>query len=178
MQEQKTWQMLLKHLAGDETNEEKELFSKWLKKKEENEVLFCKVQSLWDGDDIVGGAFKQKASLTFLGRFTKKKIKNFVLNQALGNLVGFMIGMWVTAMFSHYVLEKRGLKNLFGITGRKKVAVNEIPEWLQSGIAILVGFIALELINHFFQTKRHLLVWEYFKGLYNKIKERNRNDGN
>jgi hypothetical protein len=74
--------------------------------------------------------------------------------------------MWVTALFSHYVLEKRGIKNLFGLVRRNKVVVNEIPHWLQSGIAILVGFIALELINHFFQTKKHLLVWGYIKRVY------------
>ena len=98
-------------------------------------------------------------------------MKDFILKQALGNLVGFIVGMWVTASFSHYVLEKRGIHNLFGLTGRKKVAVNEIPEWLQSGIAILVGFIALELINHFFQTKKHLILWDYIKKNYIKIKD-------
>jgi hypothetical protein len=80
-----------------------------------------------------------------------------------------MTGMWVTAMFSHYVLEKRGINNLFGLAGRKKVAVDEIPEWLQSGIAILVGFITLELINHFFQAKKYLIVWGYIKRSYIRI---------
>ncbi|MDQ3109774.1 MAG: hypothetical protein M3R17_07750 [Bacteroidota bacterium] len=171
MQEQKTWKMLLKHLGGEDSNEEKEIFSKWLNKNEKNKVLFYKVKVLWDDENSIDESFKQNTSLTFWGRFTKQKIKVFILNQAIGNLIGFIIGMWVTAMFSHYVLEKRGLKNLFGLTGRKKIAVNEIPEWLQSGIAILVGFIALELINHFFQTKKHLIVWGYIKRLYTRIKE-------
>ena len=56
-------------------------------------------------------------------------------------------------MFTHSMLEKRGIKNLCGLAGRKKISVNEIPEWLQNGIAILVGFITLELINHFFKPK-------------------------
>jgi hypothetical protein len=55
------------------------------------------------------------------------------------------------------------LKNLFGLGGRKKVVVNEIPEWLQNGIAILVGFIVLELINHFFQSKKYLVIWEFIR---------------
>ena len=66
-------------------------------------------------------------------------------------------------MFSHYILERRGLQNLFGLAGRKKVAVHLIPEWIQGVIAILIGFIALELINHFFQTKKHLIAWNYIK---------------
>ena len=166
MQEQKTWKMLLNHLSGENSVEEEEIFSKWLNKNEKNKALFNKVKVLWDDENSADESFKKNAPATFFGRFTKKKIKDFILKQAVGNLIGFMVGMWVTAMFSHYVLEKRGLKNLFGLTGRKKIAVNEIPEWLQSGIAILVGFIALELINHFFQTKKHLVVLEYIKKLY------------
>lgn len=171
MQDQKTWSMLLKHLSEEDSNEEKEIFSKWIDKNKKNKALFYKVKSVWDDENNTNESFKQNASLTFLGRFTVPKIKAFILNQAIGNLIGFIVGMWVTSLFSHYVLEKRGLKNLFGLSGRKKVAVNEIPEWLQKGLAILLGFIALELINHFFQTKKHLIVWGYMKALYLKIKE-------
>ncbi len=166
MQEQKTWEMLLKHLSGEDSNEEKEIVLKWLDENENNKAFFYKVKVLWDEENSADESFNQNAPLTFWGRFTKQKMKDFILKQAIGNLIGFIVGMWVTAMFSHYVLEERGIKNLFGIAGRKKVAVNEIPEWLQSGIAILVGFIALEFINHFFQTKKHLIVLEYFKNLY------------
>ena len=172
MQDQKTWNMLLKRLSEEDSNEEKELFSKWLDKSESNKALFYKVKILWDDENSIDDSFKKNVTLTFLDRFTVPKIKDFIINQAIGNLIGFIVGMWVTAMFSHYVLERRGLKNLFGLAGRKKIAVNEIPEWLQSGIAILIGFIALELINHFFQTKKHLIVWEYIKTSYIKIKER------
>ena len=97
-----------------------------------------------------------------------KKIKEFILKQALGNLIGFIVGMWVTALFSHRVLERKGFHNLFGLAGRRKVVVNEIPEWLQNGIAIIVGFIVLELINHFFQTKQHIAAWRCFKRLLGK----------
>ena len=175
MQEQKTWEMLLKHLSREDSYEEKEIFTKWLKQNEENKALFYKIKNLWDNESYIDESFKHNTPLSFWGRFTKQKIKDFILKQAIGNLIGFMIGMWVTAMFSHYVLEKRGIKNLFGLTGRKKIAVNEIPEWLQSGIAILVGFIALEFINHFFQTKKHLIVWGYVKKSYIRIKEGNKN---
>ncbi len=171
MQEAKTWKMVLKHLGGEDSNEEKEIFSKWLNQNEKNEALFHKVKALWNDENNIDESLKHKATSTFVARFTKQKMINFILNQAVGNLIGFIIGMWVTASFSHYVLEKRGINNLFGLTGRKKVAVNEIPEWLQSGIAILVGFIALELINHFFQTKKYLIVWEYIKRFYIRIKE-------
>ncbi|MBL7911985.1 MAG: hypothetical protein JNJ41_13085 [Bacteroidia bacterium] len=175
MQEQKTWNMLIKHLSQEDSNAEKELFSKWIEKDEKNKVLFDKVKALWNDENNSGGSLNPTAAPTFFGRFTKEKMKGFLFNQTIGNLVGFVIGMWVTTMFSHHVLERRGLKNLFGLTGRKKVAVNEIPEWLQSGIAILVGFITLELINHFFQTKKHLIVWDYIKRSFIGMKGGNKN---
>ena len=178
MREQKTWKILLKHLSGEESDSEKEIFSKWLNQNEQNKTLFCQVNILWDGDKNRDESFNPPASLTFLGRFSKQKIKGFLLNQAVGNLIGFIVGMWVTATFSHYVLEKRGLKNLFGLTGRKRIAVNEIPDWLQKGIAILVGFIVLELINHFFQNKKYLIVWDYLESSFNKIRKANRKNKN
>ncbi len=174
MQEQKTWKMILKHLSGDDSSEEKEMFSKWLDKSEKNKSLFYKIKVLWDDENSVDESFKPNVPATFFGRFTKKKIKDFIFKQAVGNLIGFMVGIWVTAMFSHYVLEKRGINNLFGIAGRKKVAVNEIPEWLQSGIAIFVGFIALELINHFIQTKKYLIIWKHIQRLYMQVKKGNK----
>jgi hypothetical protein len=178
MQEPKTWEMLLKHLSGEASNEEEEIFQKWLNKNEKNKALFYKVKKMWYDENGIDESFKQDASPTFLGRFTIQKIKGFIINQALGNLIGFMVGMWVTTRFSHYVLEKRGLKNFFGLTARKKIAVNDIPDWLQKGIAILIGFIALELINHFFQTKKHLIIWGYIKRAFIGLKEGNKTSKN
>ena len=165
---QETWSMVIKHLIGQETQEETEAFSLWLNKSEKNKLFFDKVKSIWDYSGNAPEPFKHDAPTRFFGRFTKKKIKEFILKQALGNLIGFIVGMWVTALFSHRVLERRGLHNLFGLAGRRKVVVNEIPEWLQNGIAIIVGFIVLELINHFFQTKQHIAAWRCFKRLLGK----------
>lgn len=151
--------MLSKHIAGQESKEENEKFTSWLNENETNKTLFCKIKNALEDADSAEDVTK----LTFSERFTKQKIKDFIYKQAIGNLVGFIVGMWVTTMFSHYVLERRGLQNLFGLAGRKKVAVHLIPEWIQGVIAILIGFIALELINHFFQTKKHLIAWNYIK---------------
>jgi hypothetical protein len=30
---------------------------------------------------------------------------------------------------------------------------------------VIVGFIALEFVNHLVQNQKHLLVWDYLKGL-------------
>lgn len=163
MQDPLIWNMVSKHLTKEETPEESEKFLIWLDQNPENKELFNKLKNVWEGKD---GSSKTNVPITFLGRFSPQKMKDFVLKQALGNLVGFTIGMWVTTSFSHFVLERRNIKNLFGLAGRKKVAVNDIPEWMQNGIAILAGFIVLEIINHFFQTKKHVVIWVYLKGKF------------
>lgn len=164
MQDPKIWNMISNELSEQGTAREKANFDIWINENEANKILFEKLKSVWNEKGI--SLETATESLTFRSRFTGQKIKNFILNQALGNFVGFMVGLWVTASFSHYVLEKRGIKNLFGLAKREKVAVKEIPEWLQSGIAILIGFITLELINHFFQTRKHIFVWRYLKKIF------------
>lgn len=57
-----------------------------------------------------------------------------------------------------------------GLTGRKKVVVNDAPEWLQGLLSIIIGFIALELVNYFFQTKKHLVVRDYLIARYKTLK--------
>jgi len=71
------------------------------------------------------------------------------------------VGLWVSNTFTHYVKEKRSVKNLFGVLGRKEKVVNDIPEWAQFCMSVILGFIALELINYFFQSKSHLKIWNY-----------------
>ncbi len=156
--------MLTKHLAKQETEEENKQFLEWVDKDRKNKILFDKVKNIWNEEN--GGILHLRA------RFTKHKIKDFIFKQAIGNLVGFSVGLWVTTTFSHYVLERRNIKNLFGLAGRKKVEVNDMPEWFQKCLAVLMGFIALELINHFFQSKKHLVVWEFLKKKYSSVRER------
>jgi len=38
---------------------------------------------------------------------------------------------------------------------------------------IVIGFVALEFVNYFFETKKHVMLWEFFKKIYQeKIKPR------
>ena len=155
MQDPQVYISVIKSLSGTQSTEEREAFLKWRKKSENNDNLYHKIKELWDQPE-------KKAS-TFLGKFTSKKIKGFVVNQVIGNLIGFIIGLSVTHLFSHYVLEKRGVNNLFGLAGRKKVIVNDTPEWLQWALSVIIGFIALEFVNYFIETKKHRIIWAAFK---------------
>ena len=164
MQDPKIWNLMSSHLAEDETAEDQEMFLEWFSQSEKNKEYFRQVKVLWNHSEIIDEEFlKVKASWTLREKFSFLRIKKFILRQALGNLVGFTVGMWVTTTFSHSVLERKNIKNLFGIVKRKDVLVNDIPHWMQVGISILVGFIVLELINYFFQTKQYLHLWNYIK---------------
>lgn len=167
MQDPKIWLMLSKHLSGSETPQESEAFLIWINESEKNKEFFTKAKKIWEGVEIDQVMARP---LTIRERFSKKKIKDFIVKQAIGNFIGFVVGMWVTVMFSHHVLERRSLKNIFGLAGRKKVVVNDAPEWLQGLLSIIIGFIALELVNYFFQSKKHLIVKDYLIYLYKTLK--------
>ena len=74
-----------------------------------------------------------------------------------------MIALSVTRIFSHYVTERRNIHNLFGLAGRKKIVVNDTPEWLQLALSAIVGFIVLEFVNYLIQARQHILAWNYLK---------------
>ncbi|MEO5644488.1 MAG: hypothetical protein ABIQ40_02190 [Bacteroidia bacterium] len=160
MQSSQTWIMLSKHLASEETEEEKTIFADWFNKSEKNKAYFQRMKAVWD--DPTGSSISTPL-LTLRQKFSVQGIKKYAVKIALGNFVGFVVGMWVTSLFSHYVLERKSIKNLFGLAKRKQVEVNTIPEWLQGLLVILIGFMVMELINHFFQSKKHVMIWEFIR---------------
>jgi len=162
MQDPKLWHLLSRHLAEDESEEDKEIFLTWFNQSEKNKEYFSKVKNVWDHSVTLNELpFKSRVLLACREKFTFHRIKNFILQKSLGNLVGFVVGMWVTTTFSHTVLERKNIRNLFGIVKRKSIQVDDIPQWQQVVISILVGYIVLELINYFFQTKKYVVLWNY-----------------
>lgn len=99
------------------------------------------------------------------GIFTKKKIGRFLISDLLGNFIGFAVGFLTSSMFTHYVTEKKSIKNLFGILPRKQMIVDDTPTWLHRLISILIGFIVMETFRYLFYEKNYLIIW-------NKIKTR------
>lgn len=95
--------------------------------------------------------------------FTWKKILNLIINEVLGKFIGFVVGMWASKLFTHQVYEKKGVNNLFGLMKRKKITVNDTPEWVQWIIAALIGYIVLELISYFFEKKLYLKLLDFVK---------------
>ena len=97
--------------------------------------------------------------------FNRKKIADLVINELVGKFVGFVVGMWCTKMFTKTVYEKKTFMHTIGLAKRKKYVVSTMPEWAQGLIAIIVGFIVLELISYFFEHKLYMKIYYYFKGL-------------
>jgi zinc transporter ZupT len=160
MNDPKILVLISKHIEGNEAPDEKVEFTNWLNENENNAVIYSKIKNIWLGID--------ELPTPFLKKFNKKYLTNLVIQKTVGNLVGFAVGVLITNSFTHYVTEKRSVKNLFGLAGRKKIQVNDAPEWVQYGLSIFLGFIVLELINHFVASKKHVQVWKFIKGRIHK----------
>lgn len=160
MNDPKVLVLISKHIEGKENAEEKTEFENWLNDDKNNQAIYSKIKNTWLGID--------EKPTPFFRKFNRKYMTNVVIQKTLGNLVGFAVGVLITNSFTHYVTERRSAKNLFGLAGRKKIQVNDTPEWVQYGLSILLGFIVLELINHFFSSKKHILIWNYIKGKIHK----------
>ena len=152
--------LISKHISAEETLAEKQELDNWLTERKDNTILFEKIKNTWLGIE--------EKPVPFFRRFNKKYLTKVVIQKALGNLVGFAVAMLVSNSFTHYAVERRNLKNLFGLAGRKKVVVNDMPEWFQYGVSVLLGFFVLELINYFFESKKHILIWNFIKAKINK----------
>ena len=160
MNDPKILVLISKHISNEETLEEKNEFNNWLNQNKENTIVFEKIKNTWLG-------IEQKPT-PFFKRFNRTYLTKVVIQKAIGNLVGFAVAMFVSNSFTHYATERRNIKNLFGLAGRKKVVVNDMPEWFQYGVALILGFIVLEFINHLIETKKHILVWNFIKSKIHK----------
>lgn len=160
MNDPKILVLISKHIEGKETPNEKEEFSTWLKSNDHNEALFVKIKNAWLGTD--------ELTTPFFKRFNRKYLTKVLIQKTIGNLVGFAVGVLVTNSFTHYVTERRSVKNLFGLAGRKQVQVNDTPEWVQYILAVLLGFIVLEAVNYCFESKKHIQLFDFIK---NKIRK-------
>jgi hypothetical protein len=75
-----------------------------------------------------------------------KKILRYLYDEAIGRFLGFVIAMSASGLVSKF-FETRSLRNLWGITAKKKVISKdafENYEWIAS---VIIGFIVLELYN-------------------------------
>ncbi|AMS26451.1 hypothetical protein AEM51_04860 [Bacteroidetes bacterium UKL13-3] len=121
-----------------------------MQKSNQNREYFNTVQSLWNNPP-------QEKTFTFkciLNSISTYGILDFITKKVLGNFIGISVGVWVASKFNHTVIERKSLKNIFGLAHQKTTIVQEIPNWMQTIIAIMLGYVALEVVHYFFKSKQ------------------------
>jgi hypothetical protein len=87
--------------------------------------------------------------------FTRQKFQGLFLNTALGNFAGYVAGSLVTLLSTYHSIERRALRNLFGILPRKQLTVHLLPEWLEWLLALVIGFVVMEAVRYFFNHRKY-----------------------
>lgn len=88
--------------------------------------------------------------------FSRQKLQQLCVNTALSNFVGYVAGSLVMVLTTYHSVERRAFKNLFGILPRKEVVVHRLPEWLEWTLAVILGFLVMELVRHIIQNNKYL----------------------
>ena len=88
--------------------------------------------------------------------FSRYKLQQLCVNTALGNFVGYVAGSCVVLLTTYETVERRGIKNLFGMLPRKTVVVHRLPEWLEWSLAVFLGYLVMELVRYFINNNRYL----------------------
>ena len=87
---------------------------------------------------------------------SRQKLQQLCVNTALSNFVGYVAGSLVMVLTTYQSVERRALKNLFGILPRQTVVVHRLPEWLEWTLAILLGYLVMECVRHYIRSNKYL----------------------
>jgi heme exporter protein D len=88
--------------------------------------------------------------------FRLQKLQQLCVNTALSNFVGYAVGSLVMVLTTYHSVERRALKNLFGILPRETVVVHRLPEWLEFSLAVLLGYVVMEAVRYVIQNNKYL----------------------
>src|SRR5262245_20774446 len=83
---------------------------------------------------------------------TKKDFLKYTYSQLMGNFLGFIVGT-SAARFVSAFFETRKVSNLWGLTAKKAVVSGETFRFLEWFCALVVGFIAFEVVNNLVNEK-------------------------
>ena len=91
----------------------------------------------------------------FKSTLTREKLHGLFINTAMGNFAAYSAGSVVTLMTTYHSVERRAVRNLFGILPRKTVVVHLLPEWLEWTLGLMVGFLVMEFVRYSFNHKKY-----------------------
>src|SRR4026208_1562583 len=83
---------------------------------------------------------------------TKKDVAQYTYNQFKGHFLGFIAGTSATSLVSTF-FETRKMSNLWGLTAKKTVVSGDTFRFLEWFCALVVGFIAFEVVNYVVKDK-------------------------
>src|SRR4030095_608807 len=83
---------------------------------------------------------------------TTKDLSKYAYNQFKGNFLGFVVGTFAARLVSTF-FETRKVSNLWGLTARKTIVSGGTFRFLEWSCALIVGFIAFELVNNLVKEK-------------------------
>jgi hypothetical protein len=87
--------------------------------------------------------------------FNREKFHGLFINTTLGNFAGYVAGSLVTLVSTHHGVERRAIRNLFGVLPRKKIVVHVVPHWLEWLLALIVGFLVMEAVRYWFNHPKY-----------------------
>ena len=83
---------------------------------------------------------------------TTKDLSTYEYNQFKGNFLGCVVGTLAARLVSTF-FETRKVSNLWGLTARKTVVSGDTFRFLEWFCALVVGFIAFEVVNNLVKKK-------------------------
>ena len=83
---------------------------------------------------------------------TTKDLSRYAYNQFKGNFLGFIVGTSAARVVSTF-FETRKISNLWGLTARKTIVSGDTFRLLEWFCALVVGFIAFEIVNNLVKEK-------------------------
>lgn len=91
----------------------------------------------------------------FKSTLNREKLHGLFINTAMGNFAAYSAGSLITLMTTYRSVERRAVRNLFGILPRKTVVVHVLPEWLEWTLGLIVGFLVMEFVRYSFNHKKY-----------------------
>jgi uncharacterized membrane protein YeaQ/YmgE (transglycosylase-associated protein family) len=95
--------------------------------------------------------------------FNGQKIQGLFVNTALGNFAAYVAGSLVTVVSTHRAVERRAVRNLFGVLPRKQIVVHILPHWLEWVLALIVGFLVMEAVRYWFNHRKYAVLLRVFR---------------
>ena len=88
--------------------------------------------------------------------FSLRKLRQLCVNTTLSNFIGYVAGSLVLVFTTYETVERRALTNLYGILPRKTVVVHRLPEWLEWTLAVLLGYLVMEVVRYLIRNNKYL----------------------